>query len=83
MVTLKEKLEKLKESLVKQIPKDALAIMHHASEELASSGILDRIPKVGEKLSPFELKDTEEQVVSAEMLLEKGPLVLTFYRGVW
>lgn len=83
MVTLKEKLEKLKESLIKQIPKDYLDIMHRATEDLSSSGILDRIPKVGDKLPPFELNDTDGQVISAELLLAKGPLVLTFYRGVW
>ena len=83
MVTLKKRLEKLKESLIKQIPEDALKVMHRATEDLSSSGILDRIPKVGDKLSPFDLMNTNGEVVSSGLLLEKGPLVLTFYRGVW
>lgn len=39
--------------------------------------------KVGQKGPGFELPDVEGQSVSLDTLLEKGPLVLTFYRGSW
>ncbi len=31
----------------------------------------------------FELPDSEGEPVRSAALLERGPLVLTFYRGLW
>ncbi|MEP2024826.1 MAG: peroxiredoxin-like family protein [Reichenbachiella sp.] len=39
--------------------------------------------KVGEKAPFFELPNAEGKSVSLDTLLEKGPLVITFYRGDW
>lgn len=39
--------------------------------------------KVGEKAPNFELPNAEGKLVSLKSLLEKGPLVITFYRGDW
>ncbi|AEV33116.1 Peroxiredoxin [Owenweeksia hongkongensis DSM 17368] len=39
--------------------------------------------KVGEKAPDFELPNAKGENVSMEALLEKGPLVITFYRGSW
>ena len=44
---------------------------------------MERVPAVGTDLHPFELTDTEGQVVRSAALLEQGPLVITFYRGLW
>ena len=39
--------------------------------------------KVGEKAPSFELPNPEGQLITLETLLEKGPVVVTFYRGSW
>ena len=39
--------------------------------------------KVGEKAPSFELPNAEGNLISLDVLLEKGPLVITFYRGDW
>jgi hypothetical protein len=65
------------------IPADALALMHRATEELRRSGILDRVPKVGDRTPDFALESARGEVVRSETLLSKGPLVLDFYRGRW
>ncbi|ADV50843.1 alkyl hydroperoxide reductase/ Thiol specific antioxidant/ Mal allergen [Cellulophaga algicola DSM 14237] len=39
--------------------------------------------KVGEKAPIFELPNPEGKLISLDSLLDKGPLVITFYRGNW
>ena len=57
--------------------------MHRATDDLRTSGILDRIPKIGDRLADFDLKDTEGNDIQSAALLADGSLVVTFYRGVW
>ena len=82
-MSLKDKLNKLKESFKTKAPADAQEIMHRATEDLKNSGILDHVVKVGDKAPDFTLKDTEGQDVSLSSLLGDGPVVITFYRGNW
>jgi hypothetical protein len=83
MSTLKERLDRIRESFEKQAPEEALAVMHGATESLRESGIMDRIPKVGDPLPAFALPDTDGTEVRSGDLLAEGPLVVTFYRGEW
>ena len=83
MSTLAERLDRIREGFEGQAPAEALAVMHRATDDLANSGILDRVPKPGDELPPFELTDTEGNAVRSADLLANGPLVLTFYRGTW
>lgn len=39
--------------------------------------------KVGEKAPNFSLPNPDGKLISLDVLLEKGPLVITFYRGDW
>ena len=57
--------------------------MHRATAELVASGAAGRALKVGDKAPAFVLKDPEGNEISSAGLLEQGPLVVTFYRGVW
>jgi peroxiredoxin len=57
--------------------------MHRATAELIASGAANRAKKVGDKAPGFSLKDPEGNIVSSAELLKKGPLIVSFYRGVW
>jgi peroxiredoxin len=57
--------------------------MHRATKELIDSGAASRALKVGDKAPTFTLKDSEAHAVSSADLLAQGPLIVTFYRGVW
>ncbi len=83
MSTLKERLERIKASFVEKAPQEALDIMKAATEGLQNSGIMDRIPKVGDPLPAFALVGTDGEVVNSADLLARGPLVITHYRGDW
>ena len=80
---LQDKLDEMREGARDRIPADALAIMHRAIDELRRSGIMDRVAKVGDRAPAFELENVEGVTVDSRALLERGPLVVTFYRGVW
>ena len=57
--------------------------MHRATAELKASGAAERAKKVGDKAPAFTLRDPEGKVVSSQDLLARGPLIVSFYRGVW
>src|ERR1700744_5142552 len=62
---------------------DRLARMQRATDELIASGQAQRAKKAGDMAPEFTLLDPDGKPVSSRELLKKGPLVLSFYRGVW
>ncbi|AOB30363.1 alkyl hydroperoxide reductase [Bordetella sp. H567] len=65
------------------VPYSVIETMHRATAELKASGLAERAKKVGDKAPAFTLQDPEGNTVSSAELLAKGPLVVSFYRGVW
>ncbi|HEY2444550.1 MAG TPA: peroxiredoxin-like family protein [Rhizomicrobium sp.] len=65
------------------VPRSVIEAMHRATAELIASGAANRAKKVGDKAPDFSLKDPEGNIVSSAELLKKGPLIVSFYRGVW
>jgi len=65
------------------VPCSVIETMHRATAELIASGAASRAKKVGDKAPGFSLKDPEGNIVSSAELWKKGPLIVSFYRGVW
>ena len=63
--------------------REILESMHRATAELIASGQARRALKAGDRAPDFTLDDPEGKQVSSRDLLAKGPLVASFYRGVW
>ena len=82
-MNLNQRLEALRKASETRIPAEAQAIMHRATEDLRRSGIIDGVIKVGQRAPTFELLNQHGERVSSEALLAKGPLVASFYRGLW
>lgn len=57
--------------------------MHRATAELVASRAAEHALKAGDQAPRFALPDAEGTLHSSSDLLARGPLVLTFYRGVW
>jgi peroxiredoxin len=57
--------------------------MHRATAELVASRAADRALKAGDRAPAFALPDVDGKRLSLADLLAQGPLVLSFYRGVW
>ncbi len=82
-MSLQEKLDDMRKQFESSAPPEALAVMHRAAEDLLGSGIMRRVVKAGDRAPDFTLPDEHGNMVASSELLNKGPLVVGFYRGVW
>lgn len=65
------------------VPRSVIETMHRATAELVASAAAARALKAGDKAPAFTLHDPDGKLVSSTDLLAKGPLAVSFYRGVW
>jgi peroxiredoxin len=65
------------------VSKDRIEIMDRATAELIASGQAQRARKAGDVAPEFLLRDADGKEISSRELLARGPLVISFYRGVW
>ena len=82
-MTLQERLDAYKADFEKKAAPEKLAIMHRATEDLRRSGIIDRVLKSGDAAPEFSLPNFRGEIISSAQLLTRGPLVVSFYRGIW
>ncbi len=80
---LQDQLNALTEQFASQIPETARAAMKQATQELKESGILSQVIQAGDTLPPFSLTNQNGDTIHSQDLLKEGPLVLSFFRGVW
>jgi AhpD family alkylhydroperoxidase len=88
IMTLKAKLDAFKADFEAgkppyNVPHSVIETMHRATAELRASGLADGALKVGGRAPAFTLSDADGNPVSSAELLKQGPLVVSFYRGVW
>ena len=65
------------------VPRAVIETMHRATAALVASGAAAKALKAGDKAPAFTLADPDGRPVSSADLLARGPLVISFYRGVW
>jgi hypothetical protein len=87
-MSLQEKLDAFKAQFESggppyNVPREAIDIMHRATDELRSSGMMDRTLRVGDRAPDFVLTDYEGKPFDSQAARRTGPLVVSFYRGVW
>jgi hypothetical protein len=82
-MTLQSKLDEIRAGFKEKADPESLSLMERAAKELDHSGILDRVLGSGSPMPEFTLAAAQGGEVSSAELLDRGPLVLTFYRGVW
>jgi hypothetical protein len=80
---LQQQLDEIRAGFKASAPAEAQEIMSRAAKDLAASGVAERTIKKGDKLPEFTLNDSGGNPVSSATLLAAGPLVISFYRGVW
>jgi hypothetical protein len=83
IMKLQEKLNSMKQESLATKPPELVTIMLKSTEELVQSGIVNKAIKVGETLPDFALPDSNGNLVNSRDLLAKGPLAISFYRGIW
>ncbi|MBK5241357.1 peroxiredoxin-like family protein [Clostridium sp.] len=81
-MSLKEEIKKLKDIAKEKTPDEIKQIFSRAIKELQETGKVKGI-KAGGRAPNFTLKDTLGNDIELYEKLKNGPVVLTFYRGVW
>ena len=82
-MALKDELKKQLAASVERIPRETLAAMKGATDDLVASGVAERSAGEGSAAPRFSLPNAHGEPVASESLWEDGPAVLSFYRGGW
>ena len=82
-MNLQDKLNAMKKESAAKMPPEVVADLRGEVQKLVESGVADKAIKTGEVLPEFVLPDEKDNLVSSKDLLAKGPLAISFYRGVW
>ena len=64
-------------------PTEVSAAMDLAHARLASSGLVDRALRRGERMPDFELPDANGKLVKSGDMRQQAMLLISFYRGGW
>src|SRR6266852_8361743 len=80
---LREQFAERKELIAKYVPPETQGVHARVVAELKEAGMADRILPLGAKAPAFELKDHDDEPVSSTELLQRGRLVICFFRGRW
>ena len=82
-MTLQQMIQDLQAETLPNVPGEILQTMMKATQELVATGIADQALQTGDQAPGFTLPNTRGEMISLAPLLEKGPVVLNFYRGAW
>ena len=82
-MSLQKELEERFNTVSQKVPQDILNTMLDVTRRLVESGIADNSLKVGDKVPDFNLPNAVGEEVRLKELLDKGPVILNFYRGGW
>ena len=87
-MTLQDKLDAFKaafeaDQLPFKLAAQDHALMREAIQAQLASGMTEHALKVGDAAPGFTLSDSENRPCTSTALLAKGPLVVSFYRGIW
>ena len=72
-----------KELIAKYVPSETQAVHARVITDLKATRFSEKVIQPGSKAPPFELNDHNGKTISSADLLNKGRLVICFFRGRW
>ncbi len=81
--SLESQLESLRKKFAEKAPESKKTAYAEGIDAVAASGLVDRAIRTGEVAPGFSLKNATGETVTLKGALEKGPVVLMWYRGGW
>jgi peroxiredoxin len=82
-MSLAQELEDFIAQAAKRMPPQLVADLEKSINDLKHSGLLDRALKAGDLAPDFSLPNAQGRQVLLRDLLDRGAVVLSFYRGLW
>jgi peroxiredoxin len=82
-MTLKQDIDAFVAEAAARVPPELMAELERSIEQVRDSGIEERALGEGDLAPPFTLPNAEGRPVALKDLLRRGPLIISFYRGIW
>jgi len=83
MTTLNHKIRDTIQMFRETLPEDVGALLEQGAGEISALAIVEKALKEGDKTPAFSLRKYGGGTGALYDYLEDGPLVLSFYRGIW
>jgi peroxiredoxin len=80
---VRKELDDFREKASKKAPPERLRAYEQGIGEVRKSGVPDKALKVGDRAPDFELPNAAGKKIKLSELTERGPVVVTWYRGGW
>jgi peroxiredoxin len=81
-MSLKEQLAEYRAGWFKRVPAERQAVMERHIDELRN-GLANTALKASDRSPPIALHNAKGALVDIKSLLNRGPVIVTFYRGGW
>jgi peroxiredoxin len=82
-MSLKEQLAEFRVGWYQRVPAERQAVIQRHIDHLRASRIVRTMLKVGDRAPAITLSNARGKSVDVRLLLKRGPVILTFYRGGW
>jgi peroxiredoxin len=82
-MSLRQDIDAFTSEAAKQLPSELLAGVQRSIDDVRKSGIVARALGIGDLVPDFTLPNAQGRPVALADLLRRGPLIISFYRGVW
>jgi peroxiredoxin len=82
-MSLKAQLDACRRAFEASTPPGIVAALEDSVAELAQTGLVRRAAKAGERAPLFRLRSNTGDFVSLSEALDRGPVVVSFFRGGW
>ena len=82
-MSLTQELQSFRQQFISSQSSETVEVMNQATADLENSGIVNRSLKVGDKAPNFTLPNAVGKEVALRSLVNKGAVVISFYRGGW
>lgn len=83
LMSLGDKLDAYWRDSARRLGPEVAQLFDTFVQNLAAGGMLDSCLKVGDRIPDFMLPSADGRLVASAELLERGPLVISFFRGDW
>jgi peroxiredoxin len=82
-MSLKEQLAKVRQAVAEVFSADDHRVVAQTVERIRMLQLAEQSLQVGDTLPDFCLPDADGHAIASSELLDRGPLVLAFFRGEW
>jgi peroxiredoxin len=82
-MTLKQEIETFVSETAGRIPPQVLTELKQSIDQVKASGIAQRALTAGDQAPAFTLPNAQGSTVALTDLLQYGPVIISFYRGIW